>query len=31
MGSLFGKSFCVTGSFGEISRETIHARIESHG
>ena len=31
MGKLTGKSFCVTGSFEGISRDEIHALIESHG
>ncbi len=26
-----GKSFCVTGSFDNISRDQIHEMIESHG
>jgi len=28
---IFGKSFCVTGSFPDISRDEIHALIEAHG
>lgn len=28
---IFGKSFCVTGSFAHISREKIHEIIEKHG
>ncbi len=31
MSSIFGKSFCVTGSFKNISREEIHEMIEKHG
>ncbi len=30
-GALEGKSFCVTGSFESMSRDEIHAKIESHG
>ena len=30
-GKLTGKSFCVTGSFEGVSRDEIHALIESHG
>lgn len=26
-----GKSFCVTGSFENVSRDDIHAMIEQHG
>lgn len=26
-----GKSFCVTGSFDNMSRDQIHEMIESHG
>ena len=29
--NLIGKSFCVTGSFEEISRDQIHELIEQHG
>ena len=29
--TLSGKSFCVTGSFDQMSRDEIHARIEEHG
>lgn len=29
--SLFGKSFCVTGSFDDISRDEIHTMIEQNG
>lgn len=28
---IFGKSFCVTGSFENMSRDQIHEMIESHG
>jgi DNA ligase (NAD+) len=28
---LAGQSFCVTGSFSEVSRDDIHALIESNG
>lgn len=28
---IFGKSFCVTGSFDSISRDKIHEMIENHG
>ena len=28
---IFGKSFCVTGPFENISREEIHEMIEKHG
>jgi DNA ligase (NAD+) len=29
--TIFGKSFCVTGSFDSISRDDIHELIEKHG
>lgn len=31
VGKLTGKSFCVTGSFEGVSRDEIHAFVESHG
>lgn len=31
LGILLGKSFCVTGSFDDISRDEIYEFIESHG
>jgi DNA ligase (NAD+) len=31
MRGIFGKSFCVTGSFDHISRDDIHEMIEKHG
>ena len=30
-GVLMGQSFCVTGSFSEVSRDDIHALIEANG
>lgn len=30
-GKFTGKSFCVTGSFEGVSRDEIHAFVESHG
>ena len=31
MSNIFGKSFCVTGSFENISREEIHEMVEKQG